>query len=141
VPVKRPGTETSLGIQQKALLTARVWWLFFHVHYGLRKHPLPTLVERLRGTGSAEPRRWVHPVRLGHAVYRVLNVGGLRPRCLVMSLVLYRLVIDQGDQAELVIGLPERPAGHEAHAWVEIAGKSVGPPPGPSGHRELARYG
>ena len=28
----------------------------------------------------------------------------------------------------------------DAHAWVELAGVDVGPPPGRNGHVELARY-
>lgn len=47
---------------------------------------------------------------------------------------------EQGDEAVLVVGLPERPMTHEAHAWVELDSIVVGPPPGRAGHSELARY-
>ena len=56
------------------------------------------------------------------------------------SLVLYRLLREQGDDAELVIGLPQTPADKDAHAWVELAGRDVGPPPGRGPHEELARF-
>ncbi len=46
--------------------------------------------------------------------------------------MLYRLLREQGDAAELVIGLPKNPADKSAHAWVELDGVDVGPPPGPT---------
>jgi hypothetical protein len=48
---------------------------------------------------------------------------------------------EQGQSAEVVIGLPQEPLDNKAHAWVEIDGVDVGPPPGRQGHEELARYG
>jgi hypothetical protein len=56
------------------------------------------------------------------------------------SLVLFHLLRRQGDPAELVIGLPHRPTNRNAHAWVELGGRVVGPPPGRLGHEPLARY-
>ena len=54
--------------------------------------------------------------------------------------MLYRLLRRQGDPAELVIGLPASPRDKDAHAWVELDGRDVGPFPGRNGHVELARY-
>jgi hypothetical protein len=54
---------------------------------------------------------------------------------------LFRLLREQGDPAELVIGLPDAAADHEAHAWVEVDGRDVGPPPGRGQHEPLARFG
>ena len=42
--------------------------------------------------------------------------------------------------AELVIGLPKNPADKAAHAWVELDGIDVGPPPGRNGHEQMARF-
>ena len=81
------------------------------------------------------------PLRLANAVDRTLRLGRRRPTCLVSSLVLFRLLRAQGDAAELVIGLPASPRDKDAHAWVELEGTDVGPPPGRNGHVELARYG
>jgi hypothetical protein len=53
---------------------------------------------------------------------------------------LFRLLHEQGDEAELVIGLPAAAATKDAHAWVEINGVDVGPPPGRGSHEVLARY-
>jgi hypothetical protein len=51
------------------------------------------------------------------------------------------MLIRQGERPQLVIGLPPSPSSHEAHAWVEVAGQVVGPPPGRLGHEEMVRYG
>jgi Transglutaminase-like superfamily len=53
---------------------------------------------------------------------------------------LFKLLKAEGVNAELVIGLPASPESHIAHAWVEIDGRDVGPPPGRRNHEELARY-
>ena len=71
---------------------------------------------------------------------RSLGLGPFRARCLFTSMVLFRMLRDQGDDAELVIGLPLEPKDKDAHAWVELGGRDVGPPPGRGRHEELARY-
>ena len=100
---------------------------------------LPLLIERL--SRISRPARSRHPARrLSRAVDRSLRIGSRRPTCLVNSLVLFRLLREQGDHAELVIGLPESPTSKDAHAWVELDGREVGPPPGRAGHSQLARF-
>jgi hypothetical protein len=73
-------------------------------------------------------------------VHKTLRIGPYRPRCLTRSLVLFRLLRQQGDPAELVLGLPAVARDHNAHAWVELDGGDVGPPPGKGEHVEIARY-
>lgn len=131
--------EAPLPLRAKAALALRIWALLVRVLVGLRREPLPAFVARLGKPGS--PRRDRHSAaRLSHAVDRSLTIGTRRPRCLVNALVLYRLLREQDDHAELVIGLPARPTDKDAHAWVELGGVDVGPPPGRSGHEELARF-
>jgi len=77
---------------------------------------------------------------LSGAVDRSLRLGPFRTRCLFGALVLYRLLREQGDPAELVIGLPEEARDQAAHAWVELGGFDLGPPPGRGTHTELARF-
>ena len=36
--------------------------------------------------------------------------------------------------------LPGEARDQTAHAWVELNGRDVGPPPGRNGHAELARF-
>jgi hypothetical protein len=54
---------------------------------------------------------------------------------------MFRILREQGDEPVLVIGLPEDAENHIAHAWIELGGRDVGPPPGRGDHQELARYG
>ena len=129
-----------LLIASKADLTWRVWGAFLRIVVETRRRPLPEMVADL----VAHPRSaalHIDPKRLGRIVAKVLRVGPWRARCLFTSLVLFRLLREQGDHPVLVIGLPAQAAGTKAHAWVEIAGLEVGPPPGSRGHVALARFG
>jgi hypothetical protein len=54
--------------------------------------------------------------------------------------VLYRLLREQGDPAEFLIGMPLDRRSKDAHAWVEVDRVDVGPPPGGRGRLPLARY-
>lgn len=132
-------SDAPLTLRGKAGLALRIWVLLARVLVGLRREPLPAFVARLGRPPAGDAER-LAPERLSRAVDRSLRVGGRRPRCLVNALVLYRLLHEQGDDAELVVGLPARPVDKDAHAWVELGGIDVGPPPGRSGHEELARF-
>jgi hypothetical protein len=132
-------SDSDLSLRAKAGLALRIWALLARVLYGLRREPLPGFVARLGRPGAQRGSR-LSPERLSRAVDRSLRVGDRRPRCLVNALVLYRLLREQGDDAELVVGLPARPTDKDAHAWVELDRVDVGPPPGRSGHEELARF-
>jgi hypothetical protein len=130
-----------MGLLLKIELAARIWWLATVVHVRSRTAPLPRLVEQL-GTVEASHRRYpTGPVQLGRIVVRVLTVGRRPPRCLIAALVAFRLHRLEGRPVQLVIGLPDAPDDKDAHAWLEIQGVDVGPPPGRHGHVELTRYG
>jgi hypothetical protein len=128
-----------LSLPSKIALTLAVWGRFFRIYVGTKRRSLPRLIEGLRSAGKASPAR-IEPRRLGRIVERTLRLGPWRARCLFTSLVLYRLLREQGEHPQFVIGLPREPRDKDAHAWVEIDGRDVGPPPGRSGHQELARY-
>lgn len=122
----------------KVRLALRVWRTYVRVRRGIRRSELPLAVKRLGTTRQATRR---YPVaNLSRAVDRALAPLPADPTCLVRSLVLFRLLREQGDKAEVVIGLPEHPTSHAAHAWVELEGRDVGPPPGRSGHSQMVRY-
>lgn len=126
----RPGPKLRLAL--------RVWRTYVRVRVGLRRSPLPALVREL---GRAPVRAGGYPpALLSLAVHRALGLGPLRPRCLTSSLVLYRLLREQADAAEVVIGLPPQAPDHAAHAWVELDDRVVGPPPGRGRHTPIARY-
>ncbi|MGH7444947.1 MAG: lasso peptide biosynthesis B2 protein [Longimicrobiales bacterium] len=116
----------------------RIVTAFVLIRRMMGRSELPDLVHHL--ASSARPHRAAqHPRTLGRAVAAVLRVGPLRARCLVTSLVLYRLLREDGYAPVLVIGMPEKADTPMAHAWVEIAGHDVGPPPGRGHHLELLR--
>ena len=121
----------------------QVLWLilvtFAEVHVSLRRSKLPDVVSKLRAVDAERTYR-LEPSRLGRIIYRVLRIGDKHARCLINSLVLFRLLREQGDLPELVIGLPESPEDVTAHAWIELDGEDVGPPPGRGTHQEFARY-
>jgi hypothetical protein len=124
----------------RARLAVRIWHRYTAVRLRVRRKPLPELVQALRRPGRTGTQHY-EPARLSHAVDRALRLGRRRPTCLVNSLVLFRLLREQGDAAELVIGLPPESGDQTAHAWVEIDGDDIGPPPGRGRHAPLARFG
>lgn len=124
----------------KLALALRIWRRFALVRLTLRRQPLPELVAAL-GRPGPPVRRRCPPARLSRAVGRSLRLGQRQPTCLVNALVLFRLLREQGDRAELVIGLKPSTDDRTAHAWVELDGVDVGPPPGRGTHLPLARFG
>jgi transglutaminase superfamily protein len=133
-------TRDRVSLLRKASLVLRSWFWFAAVWFRLRRRPIPAVVAGLSNVERPATVP-VAPRRLGRIVARSLSVGPWRVRCLFTSIVLFRLLRAQGDDAELVIGLPLEPRDKDAHAWVELAGRDVGPPPGRGRHEELARYG
>lgn len=129
---------SSPSVLDRVRLRSRILVTFARVQVLLRMRPLPALVEALRASAARRPPGH-KPARLGRAVAAALRLGPYQPRCLVKSLVLYRLLLEEGHDAALVIGIPENAESTDAHAWVEIGGRDVGPPPGRGGHQELMR--
>jgi glycosyltransferase involved in cell wall biosynthesis len=126
-------------VATRAAVAAHAWLSLGVVATQLRRRSLPAVVAGMART-TPVPLPGVAPARLGQMVYGSLHVGRFQPRCLVTSLVHLRLLRQQGRDAELVIGLDPVQHGKDAHAWVEIGGLDVGPPPGRGGHEELVRY-
>lgn len=128
---------TRVTIARKVRLLARIWALAAATQIALQRHPLPVVVASLEPLGT-HPRL---PLRtMVRGIDRGLRIGPWRPRCLLRSLVLFRLLREQGEPAVLVIGLGHEARTSDAHAWVELAGADVGPPPGGRGYLELARF-
>jgi hypothetical protein len=136
-PVHPPAPAYPLGITGRLRLLWAIWTTALTVVIGLRRATLPAFVARLAAPGSRPP---MPPALLSRAVSRGLRVGPWQPRCLIRAMVLYRLLRAQGDDSVLVIGLGDARPTTEAHAWVELDGRDVGPAPGAYGHRALVRY-
>ena len=123
----------------KAALAVRIWLTFLRVHWALARRDLPDVVRSLSDPVDRTVPIY-SPWKLSRAVDRSLRIGARRPRCLINALVLYRLLRAEGEPAELVIGLPDAAPDHDAHAWVELGGVDVGPPPGQGRHLAMARF-
>jgi hypothetical protein len=134
---RREAAESSLTFADKVSLLWHVWATAARVQLALRRQTLPDAVTALGTPLGGEP---LPAALLSRAVSRGLRIGPWRPRCLLRSLVLYRLLRAQGDSAVLVIGLRDQATTSDAHAWVELAGRDIGPDPGARGYRELSRY-
>lgn len=126
-------------LREKCALALRVYRAFLWVAPRVHRRPLPELVAK-RGTAPKVLASPVPVARISRAVDRCLVVAPIRPRCITLSLVMYRLLVEQGERPELVIGLESDAANHRAHAWVELDGRDVGPPPGRSGHEPMGRF-
>jgi hypothetical protein len=129
-----------LSRPEQLRLAVRIWLRYAGVRRTVGRKPLPELVAALARPGRPSTLRY-RPARVSRAVDRTLKVGRARPTCLVNSLVLFRLLREQGDAAELVIGLPPESGDQRAHAWVELHGEDIGPPPGKGRHEPMARFG
>ena len=128
-----------LGPLRKAALAVRIWSRFVVVRALVRRMPLPALVRRVGRPPRRRRLRLSHAL-LARAVHRCLHIGDRRPTCLVASVVLFRLLREQGDDVQVVIGLPDVATSKDAHAWVELDGVDLGPPPGRGRHEPMARF-
>ena len=133
------GAPPRLPAAAKAFLVLRIWRTFLVVFFQAKGHPLPEVVRRLNASDRHSGYR-VDARRLGRIVGRVLRAGPWRARCVWTALVLYALLRAQDDEPDLVIGLPLEPRDRDAHAWIELDGIDVGPPPGRGRHTQLARF-
>ncbi|GEM_PF-3240497 len=124
----------------KFSLAARMWWLALKIKLALLRHPLPQVVDQLVQSPARLRQPRIEPRYLGAVNDRILRLGPFKPRCLLCALVHLKLLRAQGDAAVLVIGLPRDKASTDAHAWVELDGEVVGPPPGRKGHQAFVRY-
>lgn len=125
----------------RAALAYHIYVTFAVVVYRLRvrRLPVPRVIELVERAPEIRLPRG-DSVGLGRQVYRALSLGRLQPRCLTLALTHFMLLSQLGLDPWLVIGLP-RPDTSDAHAWVELGGRDVGPPPGRDGSVELARFG
>ena len=128
-------TERALPPHQKLRLAAEIFLTYGRVRWLVARHGLPRAVAVLRRQGSSHALT-VPPLadglsagaRLGRAVGRTLAPLPANTLCLMESLVLLRLLVRRGVQAELIIAV--RPGADElsAHAWIELEEQPLLPP-------------
>jgi hypothetical protein len=130
------GNGPSVGA--KLVWAIRMYWTWVVVLAQIRRTPLPDLIREMRVPRRSSPT-WT-PRRTAANVTRLLRVGNHRARCLISSIVGLRMLSMAGYEAEVVIGLPNDATDHSAHAWLEVDGRDISPPPGRGDHVEIARY-
>ena len=126
-------------VVRRTRLAFRIWRRYVVVKVQLSRQPLAESIQTLRDRRPASPIDQ-GPQQLGRSVVRALTVGRIQPRCLTLALIHMTLLEDNRIPNQLVIGLPKDPRSPRAHAWIEIDGIDIGPPPGRHGHEELVRY-
>ncbi len=131
--------ERRVSVRTKAALILRIWYWYVRVRLRTRRGNLADVVDWL-GRGDHAGGHGASPWCLGRIVGLALPFRFSRATCLAQSLVLFRLLHRNGVNVELVVGLPKEPTSHDAHAWTEVDGTDVGPPPGGAGCIALARY-
>jgi hypothetical protein len=102
-------------------------WALLIAHAIVRRRPIGSLAAPTTIVRLPDPARMPEARRLAIAVVRAARFGVFRPQCLVRSVALSRLLTAHRiDGAIVRVGV--RRAGGEflAHAWVELAGETLG---------------
>lgn len=124
-------------------LSKRDWSDLFRAQVALARaqremRSLPTgemVRDETTPVGTASPDRVEDARRIALAVNRAAGFGLFRPRCLVKSRALRKLLDEQGIQgAQVRVGVQLSHGRFRAHAWVEYAGQVVGDDPAMVAH-------
>jgi len=68
--------------------------------------------------------------RTGEAISRASRYGFIRPKCLVRSIALQRMLTRRGiGDARVRFGIRRSPGSFESHAWVECGGRVIADDP------------
>jgi hypothetical protein len=138
--VERAERAPRLAVRERLALGSEILRAYLAVRALSSRRKLLSVVEELRDVRPlddlplADPR--VDGIWLGRAVTRALVFTPGGTRCLMRSLVLLRLLARRGiTNAELIIAVQPGPTVLDAHAWIELDGRSL--LPGGVGHERL----
>lgn len=116
----------SLSAEEMRLLT-RAWIALLLADLLLRVLPLPRVQEILAGRPGPVRRAGLRPpARTARLVAAAARHHVLPIRCLPRALALQALLVRQGLETELKIGVRKLGGAVHAHAWLEQAGVPVG---------------
>jgi hypothetical protein len=91
------------------------------------RRPIGKLIEWNAGGDGTGVNDWRAVERVAWAVTRAGRYGVFRPKCLVRSLAIQRMLRRRGIAAStLNIGVRMQDGSFQAHAWVELSGAVVG---------------
>ena len=102
-------------------------WALLAARGMVRNRPIGSLATPTAGSPRADPARLPEARRLAVAVVRAARFGVFRPQCLVRSVALSEMLADRGISGALVrVGVRRKNGEFSAHAWVELAGETLG---------------
>lgn len=105
----------------------RAQWALLVAQGTIRNRPIGSLATPTAKSAAADPARLPEARRIALAVVRAARFGVFRPQCLVRSVALSRLLEQRGIEGALVrVGVRRRDGEFLAHAWVELAGETLG---------------
>jgi hypothetical protein len=105
----------------------RAQWALLHAQAMMRSRPVGSLATPANAIANADPDRLPEARRLALAVVRAARHGVIRPQCLVRSVALSRMLNARGISGAVVrVGVRRKDGEFLAHAWVELAGETLG---------------
>ena len=102
-------------------------WALLAARGMVRNRPIGSLATPTAGNPAPDPARLPEARRLALAVVRAARFGVFRPQCLVRSVALSQMLANRGISGALVrVGVRRKNGEFSAHAWVELAGETLG---------------
>jgi hypothetical protein len=102
-------------------------WALLAARGMVRNRPIGSLATPTVGNPPADPARLPEARRLALAIVRAARFGVFRPQCLVRSVALSQMLADRRISGALVrVGIRRKNGEFSAHAWVELAGETLG---------------
>jgi hypothetical protein len=102
-------------------------WALLVAQSMLRSRPMGSLATPVASVVAVDPDRMLEARRLALAMVRAARFGIFRPQCLARSLALSRMLTAHGITGGLIrVGVRRDDGEFLAHAWVELAGETLG---------------
>jgi hypothetical protein len=102
-------------------------WALLVAHAMVRRRPVGSLTTPAAGVREADPLRMPEARGIALAVVRAARFGVFRPQCLVRSVAISRMLTARGIHGGVVrVGVRRTGGEFLAHAWVELAGETLG---------------
>ena len=106
---------------------ARAQWALLGAQAELRGRPLGALATPATEIQPSNPAQLPEARQIALAVVRAARFGVFRPKCLARSLALSRMLTAAGIRGAIVrVGIRRTGSEFLAHAWVELAGETLG---------------
>jgi hypothetical protein len=102
-------------------------WALLVAQSMLRSRPMGSLATPVASVVAVDPDRMLEARRLALAMVRAARFGIFRPQCLARSLALSRMLTAHGITGGIIrVGVRRDDGEFLAHAWVELAGETLG---------------